>query len=285
MRFRRAVALVLGALLVLPAAAAARTPPVGVAAAKPYFDSRAADHSRAARAGTPVAAARPSEQPDARGAHRPQAQPRPRGRAHDRLAERHPAPAAAQPTASLERPLGGGARADDRAPTSCAPTAALLGLDATDLDGLELRPARPTHAGRAHRRALPPALPTASPPSTTTCAWRSTAPGACSPSPASPRRDLAVDSVEPAPQRCARRSRALAAQRRRRAHRCPCAPALPAPGATTSFAGGDFARLVLFGTAQRRAARLARDLPRDARPRSTTRSSTRPAARSSTART
>ena len=62
MRFRHAVALVLGALLVLPAGAGAvtRSQPVGVEAAKPYFDSRAGDRSRAARAGTTVAAARPS---------------------------------------------------------------------------------------------------------------------------------------------------------------------------------------------------------------------------------
>ena len=59
---RPVVALVLGALLVLPgtAAAATRSQPVGVDAAKPYFDSRADDRSQAARARTIVSAARPT---------------------------------------------------------------------------------------------------------------------------------------------------------------------------------------------------------------------------------
>ena len=65
MRRSSVLALVAGALLVVPgtaAAAAARSQPVGVEAAKPYFDSRTGASSKAARAGTTVAAARPSTQ-------------------------------------------------------------------------------------------------------------------------------------------------------------------------------------------------------------------------------
>jgi hypothetical protein len=56
------LALVVAALLAVPgtAAAATRSQPVGVEAAKPYFDSRTGERSKAARAGTTVAAARPS---------------------------------------------------------------------------------------------------------------------------------------------------------------------------------------------------------------------------------
>ena len=62
-RARIACALTLAALLALPAAAAARQQPRAAARggdAKPYFDSRAAARTTAARAGTTVAAARPA---------------------------------------------------------------------------------------------------------------------------------------------------------------------------------------------------------------------------------
>ena len=137
MRGTHVLALVVGALLVVPgtAAAATRGQPVGVDAAKPYFDSRTGARSKAADAGATVAAARPSTQ--------------------TRLAR-----------STLERRLGrqgvlkidpltgtprqllrtdgalsaprGGARADIAQDFVRANSSA-LGLDAADLDGLDLQ--------------------------------------------------------------------------------------------------------------------------------------------------
>jgi hypothetical protein len=57
---RRSFAIVVGALLMLPAVAPAWQAPKQPSNAKPYFDSRSAERTKAARANTTVAAARPS---------------------------------------------------------------------------------------------------------------------------------------------------------------------------------------------------------------------------------
>ena len=134
---RHAVALVVGVLPVLPATAGAVTPstPTGPAAAKPFLDSRAADRAKAARAGTTVAAARPSARTrQARAELR-----RDLGRQGvdlHRPAHRHAAPAPAhrrraqQPARRRPRPIAMDfLRANRDA----------LGLDAADLDGLGLQ--------------------------------------------------------------------------------------------------------------------------------------------------
>ena len=210
MRFRRAVALVLGALLVLPAAAAARTPPVGVAAAKPYFDSRAADHSRAARAGTTVAAARPSERTRAARSDLKRSLGRGGVLTIDPLTG---TPRQLLRTDGALSGPRGGARADIARDFVRANRSA-LGLDATDLDGLELRRRATTPDGLTvvHFRQLYRGIP-AFDNDLRVAIDRA---GRVLSVAGAPRRDLAVDSVEPAPQRC-RGARAAPAQRRRRA--------------------------------------------------------------------
>ena len=76
-----------------------------------------------------------------------------------------------------------------------------------------------------------------------------------------PRHDLAVASVEPSlsgAEALARLQRNVGVERS-----LPVSSGPTGARQTTTFEGGDFARLVLFGAAGEREARLARDLPRD----------------------
>ena len=254
---RYAVALVVGALLVLPATAAAVSPttPTGAAAAKPYLDSRAGDRGQAARAGTTVAAARPS-------ARTRQARTELR-RDLGRQGVLNIDPLTGTPRqllrtdGALSSPRGGD-RADI-ARTSCAPTATRSASTPPTSTGSTCSAARRPRAGS--RSCTTASSTAASPPSTTTCASRSTAPGACSPSPA--RR--ATTSRSP------RSSRASAAPRRSRG--CSANVGVERSLPVTSGPSGARRTHELQGRRlrparalrrrRRREARLARDLPRD----------------------
>ena len=156
MRNRHAVALVVGALVALPATAAAvtRPAPTGVAAAKPYLDSRAGDRDKAARAGTTVAAARPSAQTR-----------QARSDLRSRLGRQ--AVVSIDPLTGTPRQL---LRTDGalQQPARRRPRRHRHGLPARQPRRARPRRGRPRraqppapreHPARAHRRALPPALP------------------------------------------------------------------------------------------------------------------------------
>jgi hypothetical protein len=134
------------ALLALPgsAAAATRSLPAAPDSAKPYFDSRAGDRSKAARAGTTVAAARPAEQTrQARASLR-----RSLGRAG--VLSIDPLTGTARQLLRTDGALSGpraGSRSDIALDFVRANRAA-LGLDAGNLDGLDL----------AHRETTPHGL-------------------------------------------------------------------------------------------------------------------------------
>ena len=216
---------------------------VGVAGAKPYFDSRTTA-AGAARAGTTVAAARPSARTRAaRGDLR---------RSLGREGVVSIDPLTGTPRQLLRTDGALRARAPARADIALEYVRAnrvALGLDAGDLDGLEVyRQASPPAGSRSCTSARSTA---ASRRSTTTCAWRSTAPAGCSRSPAPrattwPSRRSSRASAAPG-------ARASAAQRRRRAR--GARPLRPERRRPRHFASGDFARLVLFGGAD--GARLA----------------------------
>ena len=223
-RFRPAVALVLSALL-FPAAtaSAARTAPVGVAAAKPYFDSRAADRSRAARAGTTVAAARPS----ARTRATRSALERSLGREGVLTID----PLSGTPRqllrtdGALSGPRGG-ARADIARDFVRANRSA-LGIDAADLDGLDAdrRATTPDGLTVVHFRQLYRGIP-AFDNDLRVAIDRA---GRVLSVAGAPRRDLAVASVEPS---SAGRQRSRASSETSASSaRCPCAPVPPARGA------------------------------------------------------
>ena len=243
MRRTHFLALVVGALLVVPgtAGAATRSQPVGVDAAKPYFDSRTGARSKAADAGTTVAAARPSTQ--------------------TRLAR-----------STLERRLGrqgvlkidpltgtprqllrtdgalsaprGGARADIAEDFVRANSSA-LGLDAADLDGLDLQRRATTPGGLTvvHFRQLYRGIP-AFDNDLRVAIDRA---GRVVSVAGAPRNDLAVDSVEPSisgAEALARLQRNVGVERS-----LPVRSGPTGARHTTTFEGGDFARLVLFGAA------------------------------------
>jgi hypothetical protein len=240
---RRLLALVLGALLAVPgtATAATRSQPVGVDAAKPYFDSRASDRSRAARAGATVAAARPSE--------RTRAARRDLKRSLGRGGVLTIDPLSGTPRqllrtdGALSGPRGG-ARADIARDFVRANRSA-LGLDAADLDGLDLdrRATTPDGLTVVHFRQLHRGIP-AFDNDLRVAIDRA---GRVLSVAGAPRRDLAVESVEPS----LSGAEALARLQRNVGVERPLPVRSGPTGArrTTTFAGDDFARLVLFGTA------------------------------------
>jgi extracellular elastinolytic metalloproteinase len=239
MRHHHAVALVLGALLVLPATAGAVTAvtPVG---AKPYFDSRAADRGRV-RASATVAAARPDERTRlARADLR---------RNLGRGAVLNVDPLTGTPRqllrtdGALADPRGGD-RADIALEFARANREA-LGLDSADLDGLDLRRRLKTAQGltvvqfRQLYRGIPAfdndlrvAIDRA---------------GRVVSVAGAPRHDLAVASVQPSlsgAEALVRLQRNVGVERS-----LPVRSGPVGVRRTTTFEGGDFARLVLFGTA------------------------------------
>ena len=273
-RRRRVVALPAGALLAVPRPAAAG----GAQRAKPYLDSRAGARDKAARAGTTVAAARPSGPTrQARAALR-----RRLGRAGVLTID----PLTGTPRqllrtdGALSGPRGGdrtdiahGLRA--RQPRRARPR---RGRPRRARPGCRVRPRR------AGSRSCTTASSTAaSPPSTTTCASRSTAPGACTPSPArrattspSPRSTRALSGAEA----LARLQRNVGVER-----------SLPVSSGPTGARQHDELRGRRLRPAravrrrERREARLARDLPRHLDRALRRGRRRRAAARSSTART
>ena len=243
MRNRHAVAFVVGALFVLPATAAAVTPPAptGVTAAKPYLDSRAGDRDKAARAGTTVAAARPSAQTR-----------QARSDLRSRLGRQ--AVISIDPLTGTPRQLlrTDGAlsspRAGDRADIAMDYLRAnrdALGLDAADLDGLSLqrRVSTPRGLTVVHYRQLYRGIP-AFDNDVRVAIDRA---GRVHSVAGSPRRDLSVASVDPSlsgAEALARLQKNVGVER--------SLPVTSGPSGarhTTNFKGGDFARLVLFGTA------------------------------------
>jgi extracellular elastinolytic metalloproteinase len=239
MKHRHAVALVLGALLVLPATAGAVTP-AGPAGAKPYFDSRAAERGRV-RAGATVAAARP----DARTRLARTGLLRHLGRG----AVLNVDPLTGTPRqllrtdGALSTPRGG-----DRATIALDFARAnrdALGLDLADLDGLDVRQRLKTAGGltvvqfRQLYRGIPAfdndlrvAIDHA---------------GRVVSVAGAPRHELAVPSVEPSlsgAEAFARLQRDVGVERS-----LPVRSGPDGVRRTTTFEGGDFARLVLFGTA------------------------------------
>ena len=240
---RHLLAFALGALLVVPgtAAAATRSQPVGVEAAKPYFDSRTGARSKAARAGTTVAAARPSTQTRAA-----------RGTLERRLGRQgvlNIDPLTGTPRqllrtdGALSGPRGG-ARADIAQDFVRANSTA-LGLDAADLDGLDLQRRATTPGGLTvvHFRQLYRGIP-AFDNDLRVAIDRA---GRVVSVAGAPRNDLAVDTVEPSisgAEALARLQRNVGVERS-----LPVRSGPTGARQTTTFEGGDFARLVLFGAA------------------------------------
>ena len=243
MRRSHVLALVVGALLVVPgtAAAATRSQPVGVEAAKPYFDSRTGARSKAARAGTTVAAARPSTQTRLA-----------RNTLERRLGRQgvlNIDPLTGTPRqllrtdGALSGPRGG-ARADIAQDFVRANSTA-LGLDAADLDGLDLQRRATTPGGLTvvHFRQLYRGIP-AFDNDLRVAIDRA---GRVVSVAGAPRNDLAVDSVEPdisGAEALARLQRNVGVERS-----LPVRSGPTGARHTTTFEGGDFARLVLFGAA------------------------------------
>jgi hypothetical protein len=242
MRFRHAVALVLGATLLLPAAAGAvtRSQPGGVDAAKPYFDSRAGDR-RAARAGTTVAAARPSERTrSARSALK-------RGLGRQGVLTVDPLSGTPRQLLRTDGALSaprGGARADI-ARDFVRDNRTALGLDAADLGGLDLTRRATTPGGLTvvHFRQLYRGIPAFD----NDLRVGIDRAGRVLSVAGAPRHDLTVGSVEPSvsgAEALARLQRNVGVERS-----LPVRSGPTGVRRNTTFAGGDFARLVLFGTA------------------------------------
>ncbi|MEO8689548.1 MAG: M36 family metallopeptidase [Solirubrobacteraceae bacterium] len=243
MRNRHAVALVLGALVLLPASAGAvtRSPATGPAAAKPYLDSRAADRSRAARAGTPVAAVRPS-------AATRQARTALRSRlGREGVLSIDPLTGTPRQLlrtdGALSSPRGG-----DRAGIARDVVRAnrdALGLDAADVGGLSpQRRVTGTHGLIVvHFRQLYRGIP-AFDNDVRVAIDRA---GRVLSVAGSPRHDLAAASIEPGlsgAEALARLQQNVGVERS-----LPVASGPAGARRTTTFKGGDFARLVLFGAA------------------------------------
>jgi len=241
MRDRRVLALVVGALLALPATAGAvsRTAPTGPAAAKPSFDARAGDRARAARAGAPVAAARPTDRTR-------------RARVELRRDLGRGGVLTVDPLTGTPRQLlrtdgalsgpRGGERADI-ARDFVRANLAVLGLDAADLDGLELEQRVPAPGGLTvvHFRQLYRAIP-AFDNDLRVAIDRG---GRVLSVAGAPRHDLAVPSIEPSlsgGEALERLQRDVGVERA-----LPVRSGPTGPRQTTTFKGGDFARLVLFG--------------------------------------
>ena len=240
---RHLLAFALGALLVVPgtAAAATRSQPVGVEAAKPYFDSRTGARSKAARARTTVAAARPNSLTS-----------RARSALKSRLGRQ--GVLSIDPLTGTPRQLlrtdgalsgpRGGERADI-ARDFVRTNRTALGLDAADLDGLDLRRRAATPDGLTvvHFRQLYRGIP-AFDNDLRVAIDRA---GRVLSVAGAPRNDLEVDTVEPSisgAEALARLQRNVGVER--------SLPVLSGPTGvrqTTTFKGGDFARLVLFGAA------------------------------------
>ena len=240
---RRLLALVLGALLAVPATAAAatRSQPVGVDAAKPYFDSRASDRSRAARAGATVAAARPSERT------RSARSDLKRGLGRGGVVTIDPLSGTPRQLLRTDGALSGprgGARTDIARDFVRANRSA-LGLDAADLDGLDLdrRATTPDGLTVVHFRQLYRGIP-AFDNDLRVAIDRA---GRVLSVAGAPRHDLAVESVEPSlsgAEALARLQRNVGVERS-----LPVRSGPAGARRTTTFAGDDFARLILFGTA------------------------------------
>jgi hypothetical protein len=243
MRNRHAVALVVGTLFVLPATAAAvtRSQPTGPAAAKPYLDSRAADRDRAARAGTTVAAARPS----ARTRQGRTALRRDLGR--EGVLSIDPLTGTPRQLLRTNGALSG-PRGGDRADIALdfvRGNVAALGLDAADVDGLSLQRRVRTPRGLTvvHFRQLYRGIP-AYDNDLRVAIDRA---GRVHSVAGSPRHGLRVASIEPSlsgAEALARLQKNVGVER--------SLPVTSGPAGArhnTTFKGGDFARLVLFGTA------------------------------------
>jgi extracellular elastinolytic metalloproteinase len=240
---RGVVGLLAVAVLLVPgsAAAAQRDRQAGVGAAEPFFDSRAQARERAGRAGSTVAAARPT-----RAAARARASLRSRlGRAGVLRID----PLTGTPhqllrtDGALSGPRGGDRT--DIALDFVRANKAAIGLDESDLDGLDVlrRPTTARGLTVVHFRQLYRGIP-AFDNDLRVAIDRA---GRVHSVTGAPRPDLAVGSIEPA----LSGAEALAALRRD-------VGGGPRPAVTsgpsgvrrvTRFAGDDFARLVLFGTA------------------------------------
>jgi len=240
---RPVVALVLGALLVLPgtASAATRSQPVGVDAAKPYFDSRAGDRSQAARARTTVAAARPNAATSrARSALK-------RGLGRQGVLKIDPLSGTPRQLLRTDGALSGprGGERADIAREFVRANRTALGLDAADLDGLDLqrRAATPDGLTVVHFRQLHRGIP-AFDNDLRVAIDRA---GRVLSVAGAPRHDLAVDTIEPSlsgVEALARLQRNVGVERS-----LPVRSGPAGARRTTTFEGGDFARLVLFGAA------------------------------------
>ena len=240
---RHVVALVLGALLVVPGTAAAATArqPVGVETAKPYFDSRTGERSKAARAGTTVAAARPSAATSrARSALK-------RGLGRQGVLSIDPLSGTPRQLLRTDGALSGprGGERADIAQDFVRANRTALGLDAADLDGLDLQRRATTPDGLTvvHFRQLHRGIP-AFDNDLRVAIDRA---GRVLSVAGAPRHDLAVDTIEPSisgAEALVRLQRKVDVERS-----LPVRSGPTGARQTTTFAGGDFARLVLFGGA------------------------------------
>jgi len=243
MRNRHAVAVAVGAIALLPATATAvtRSQPTGPAAAKPYLDSRAGDRSQAARAGSTVAAARPSARTrQARTELR-------RDLGRQGVLSIDPLTGTPRQLLRTDGALSS-PRAGDRAEIALDFVRAnreALGLDAADLDGLSAQRRTSTPRGltvvrfRQLYRGIPAfdndlrvAIDRA---------------GRVHSLAGSPRPDLGVASIEPSlsgAEALARLQKNVGVERS-----LPVTSGPTGARRTTTFKGGDFARLVLFGAA------------------------------------
>jgi extracellular elastinolytic metalloproteinase len=244
---RRCFAIVLGALLALPAVAPARQAPKQPSNAKPYFDSRSAERAEAARANTTVAAARPSRRTNV-------------ARAQLRRELGAQGVLSIDPLTGTPRQLlrTDGAlsqsRGGDRVTIAreyLSANRAALGLDAADLDKLSVYRQASTKRGMTlvHLRQVYAGIP-AFDNDVRVAIDRA---GRVISVAGSPRHDLAVASTDPqlsASEALKRLQRNVGVERAITVRSGP-------DGArhVTRFASGDVARLVLFGAAS--GARLA----------------------------
>jgi extracellular elastinolytic metalloproteinase len=243
MRDRHVLALVVGALLVLPATAGAvsRATPTGPDAAKPYFDSRTGDRGLAARAGAPVAAARPTERTR-------------QARAGLRRTVGSGAVLNVDPLTGTPRQLLrtdgalSGPRGGDRVDIALDFARAnreTLGLDASDLDELDAKRGPTSSLGLTvvHFRQLYRGIP-AFDNDLRVAVDRA---GRVLSVAGAPRQDLSVPSIEPSldgAEALARLQRDVGVERS-----LPLRSGPAGARQITTFKGGDFARLVLFGAA------------------------------------
>jgi extracellular elastinolytic metalloproteinase len=240
-RDRQVLALVVGALLVLPATAGAVSRATPTGSAKPYFDSRTGDRSNAARAGTTVAAARPSSLTS-----------RARSALKSRLGRQgvlNIDPLTGTPRqmlrtdGALSGPRAGG-RVDIALDFARA-NRETLGLDTTDLDGLDARRGPTTSRGLTvvHFRQLYRDIP-AFDNDLRVAVDRA---GRVLSVAGAPRHDLGVASIEPrlsGTEALAQLQKNVGVERS-----LPVTSGPDGARRTTNFKGGDFARLVLFGAA------------------------------------